>query len=156
MKVLKMVLAGEARHRFDRSLNHPGVETLTVRVDPLILIRPKWGGCRSRKSSPGRWYFTTAGRVDGFSTSHPPQEASFCRASVLEFEAIEAAKRMVERKVGVCFRPWLAVTEELDCDRSRFREMAIAVAANRQSAIDDGRAARRRGLSFTGVPIETQ
>jgi hypothetical protein len=94
--------------------------------------------------------------VNGFSARPFSAEAGFCRVGALEFEAIETAKRIVERKVGVCFRPRITLTEEPDCDRGRFREMAIAVGGNPQAAIEDGRAARRRGLSFTDVPIETQ
>src|SRR6202140_3324153 len=38
MEVLKMVLDGEADIGIARSLNHPGVETMTLRDDPLILV----------------------------------------------------------------------------------------------------------------------
>src|SRR5208282_1278015 len=38
MQVLKMVLDGEADLGFARSLNHPEVETTTLRDDPLMLV----------------------------------------------------------------------------------------------------------------------
>src|ERR1700691_5590351 len=41
VQVLKMVLEGEADIGVARSLNHPEVETMTLRDDPLLLVGPR-------------------------------------------------------------------------------------------------------------------
>ena len=50
-EVLDMVLAEEAEIGLARSLNHPEVETLSLRDDPLLLVRPpKQGPTRARRA----------------------------------------------------------------------------------------------------------
>src|ERR1700734_3561549 len=49
-QVLKMVLDGEAEIGVARSLNHPEVETMTLRDDPLILVgHPSHAAARKRR-----------------------------------------------------------------------------------------------------------
>ena len=52
-EVLKMVLDGEADIGVARSLNHPEVETMTLRDDPLILVgHPGHPAARKRAETP--------------------------------------------------------------------------------------------------------
>src|ERR1017187_9473845 len=52
VEVLKMVLDGEADIGVARSLNHPEVETMTLRDDPLILVgHPAHPAARKRRAS---------------------------------------------------------------------------------------------------------
>lgn len=128
-EVLEMVLAGDAELGLARSLHHPEVETVSLRDDPLILV-----------SAPGR-AMARAGRVrleqvaaqplilfDRGSSDWTLSHGLFRRAGlvpnvVLEVESIEAAKRMVERGIGVAFLPQLAVVREIQ----RRRLIAIDV-----------------------------
>lgn len=119
IQVLKMVLDGEADIGVARSLNHPEVETMTLRDDPLILVgHPAHAASRKRRvlleeveSLPLIFY-------DRGSSDWTLSQGLFRRAGllphvVLEVETIEAAKRMVERKLGLSFLPLIAVSQEL-------------------------------------------
>ena len=126
LQVLKMVLDGDADLGFARSLNHPEVETTTLRDDPLI-----WERMRSTRSSAAAHPAAQKRRVrldevealplifyDMGSSDWTLSQGLFRRAGllptvVLEVETIEAAKRMVERKLGLSFLPQIAVTHEL-------------------------------------------
>lgn len=119
VQVLKMVLDGDADIGVARSLNHPEVETMTLRDDPLMLVgHPAHAGARKRRvlleeveSLPLIFY-------DRGSSDWTLSQSLFRRAGllphvVLEVETIEAAKRMVERKLGLSFLPQIAVAKEL-------------------------------------------
>src|SRR6202051_4753612 len=82
-QVLKMVLDGEVDLGLARSLNHPEVETIQLRDDPLILV------------------------------GHPGHPAMASRKMVLEVKRIDAYKCMVLRKLGLAFLPQIALVEEL-------------------------------------------
>jgi len=114
-----MVLDGEADIGIVRSVNHPEVETLTLRDDPLILVgHPAHPAARRRrvtleeaKSFPLIFY-------DRGSSDWTLSQGLFRRAGllpnvVLEVEGIEAARRMVERKLGLAFLPQIAVMQDL-------------------------------------------
>src|SRR5579863_3120542 len=119
MQVLKMVLEGEAEIGVARSLNHPEVETMTLRDDPLVLV----GHRALRASSNGQvslqevesWplIFYDRGSSDWTLTQGLFRRAGLIPNVVLEVETIEAAKRMVERKLGFSFLPQIALTQEL-------------------------------------------
>jgi DNA-binding transcriptional LysR family regulator len=119
MQVLKMVLEGEADIGVARSLNHPEVETMTLRDDPLVLV-----GHRALCPADQRqvsleeveaWplIFYDRGSSDWTLTQGLFRRAGLIPNVVLEVETIEAAKRMVERKLGFGFLPQIALTQEL-------------------------------------------
>lgn len=119
VQVLKMVLDGEAEIGIARSLNHPEVETMTLRDDPLILVgHPKHPAAKKRRVRLEDVEAMPLIFFDRGSSDWTLSQGLFRRAgqlpnTVLEVETIEAAKRMVERKLGLSFLPHIAVTQEL-------------------------------------------
>jgi len=119
VQVLKMVLDGEAEIGLARSLNHPEVETMTLRDDPLILVgHPKHPAAQKRHVRLEEVELMPLIFFDRGSSDWTLTQSLFRRAgqlpnTVLEVESIEAAKRMVERKLGVSFLPQIAVIHEL-------------------------------------------
>jgi DNA-binding transcriptional LysR family regulator len=119
MQVLKMVLEGEADIGVARSLNHPEVETMTLRDDPLVLVGHR-ALCPADKRQVSleeveAWplIFYDRGSSDWTLTQGLFRRAGLIPNVVLEVETIEAAKRMVERKLGFGFLPQIALTQEL-------------------------------------------
>jgi DNA-binding transcriptional LysR family regulator len=118
-QVLKMVLDGEAEIGVARSLNHPEVETMTLRDDPLILVgHPKHPATQRRRVrledvEVMPLIFFDRGSSDWTLTQSLFRRAGQLPNTVLEVETIEAAKRMVERKLGLSFLPQIAVVHEL-------------------------------------------
>jgi DNA-binding transcriptional LysR family regulator len=118
-QVLKMVLDGEVDFGLARSLNHPEVETLSLRDDPLMLVgHPRHAAMAKRKlpleqveSLPLISY--DRGSSDWTLTNGLFRRAGLLPNIVLEVETIEACKRMVLRKLGLAFLPHIAVHEEL-------------------------------------------
>jgi DNA-binding transcriptional LysR family regulator len=114
-----MVLDGEVEIGVARSLNHPEVETMTLRDDPLILVgHPKHPAAQRRQvrledveTMP--LIFFDRGSSDWTLTQSLFRRAGQLPNTVLEVETIEAAKRMVERKLGLSFLPQIAVVHEL-------------------------------------------
>ncbi len=119
LEVLKMVLDGEADIGVARSLNHPEVETMTLRDDPLVLVgHPAHPAARKRRvrlEAVESWplIFFDRGSSDWTLSQGLFRRAGLLPNVVLEVETIEAAKRMVERKLGLSFLPQIAVTQEL-------------------------------------------
>jgi DNA-binding transcriptional LysR family regulator len=117
--VLRMVLDGEADIGIARSIVHPEVETMTLRDDPLILVgHPTHEAARKRRvrlEEVESWplIFFDRGSSDWTLTQGLFRRGGLLPNVVLEVETIEAAKRMVERKLGLSFLPLIAVTEEL-------------------------------------------
>src|SRR6202158_3007577 len=129
VEVLKMVLDGEADIGVARSLNHPEVETMTLRDDPLILVgHPAHPAARKRSLSLEEIEYMPLVFYDRGSSDWTISQGLFRRAGllpnvVLEVEGIEAAKRMVDRKLGFSFLPQISVTEEF----RRRKLMAIEI-----------------------------
>jgi DNA-binding transcriptional LysR family regulator len=118
-EVLKMVLDGEADIGLARSLNHPEVETTTLRDDPLVLVgHPDLPSVRKRKvtlEELEQWplVFYDRGSSDWTLSQGLFRRAGLLPTVALEVETIEAAKRMVERKLGLSFLPLFSVADEL-------------------------------------------
>ncbi len=118
-QVLKMVVDGEADIGVARSLHHPDVETMTLRDDPLILVgHPAHPTLKKRHVSLEEiesWplIFYDRGSSDWTLSQGLFRRAGLLPNVVLEVETIEAAKRMVERKLGFSFLPQIALTREL-------------------------------------------
>jgi len=130
-EVLEMVLAGQADIGIARSLHHPGVETLSLRDDPLVLVaRPESQIARARRApleevAGQPLVFFDRGSSDWTLTHGLFRRAGLVPNVVLEVETIETAKRMVERGMGLAFLPHLAVVHEI----RRRRLVAVEVAA---------------------------
>jgi DNA-binding transcriptional LysR family regulator len=119
VQVLRMVLEGEADIGVARSLNHPEVETMTLRDDPLVLVGHRAHRAASKQQvsleEVEEWplIFYDRGSSDWTLTQGLFRRAGLLPNVVLEVETIEAAKRMVERKLGFSFLPQIALTQEL-------------------------------------------
>jgi DNA-binding transcriptional LysR family regulator len=118
LQVLKMVLDGEADIGIARSLHHPEVETMTLRDDPLILVGHPSHPILQKKArleDVESWplIFYDRGSSDWTLSQGLFRRAGLLPNVVLEVETIEAAKRMVERKLGFAFLPQIALTHEL-------------------------------------------
>src|SRR5207302_727416 len=118
-EVLEMVLGGQAEVGLARSLQHPEVETLSLRDDPLVLVaRPDSQVARARRvrleDVAGQpLVFFDRGSSDWTLTHGLFRRAGLVPNVVLEVETIETAKRMVERGMGLAFLPHLAVVNEI-------------------------------------------
>jgi DNA-binding transcriptional LysR family regulator len=118
-QVLKMVLDGEVDLGLARSLNHPEVETIQLRDDPLILVgHPGHPALARRKLRLEELESMPIISYDRGSSDWTLMNGLFRRDGllpniVLEVETIEACKRMVLRKLGLAFLPQIAVVEEL-------------------------------------------
>jgi len=119
MQVLKMVIDGEVDIGVARSLNHPEVETTTLRDDPLILVgdpaHPAARKRRARLEEVESWplIFYDRGSSDWTLSQGLFRRAGLLPNVVLEVETIEASKRMIERKLGLGFLPQIAVGHDL-------------------------------------------
>jgi len=118
-QVLKMVLDGEVDLGLARSLNHPEVETIRLRDDPLILVgHPGHPALRQTKVTLEQLESLPLISYDRGSSDWTLMNGLFRREGllpniVLEVETIEASKRMALRKLGLAFLPHIAVVEEL-------------------------------------------
>jgi DNA-binding transcriptional LysR family regulator len=118
-QVLKMVLDGEVDLGIARSLNHPEVETIQLRDDPLILVgHPSHPALARKKLRLEELESMPIISYDRGSSDWTLMNGLFRRDGllpniVLEVETIEACKRMVLRKLGLAFLPQIAVVEEL-------------------------------------------
>ena len=118
-QVLEMILNGEAEIGLARSLHHPQVETVSLGDDPLVLVaHPSRVPAKSRKARLAEvadWplIFFDRGSSDWTLSHGLFRLAGLVPNVVLEVETIEAAKRMVERGLGLAFLPWLAVTGDV-------------------------------------------
>jgi DNA-binding transcriptional LysR family regulator len=118
-EVLEMVLGEEAELGLARSLQHPEVETITLRDDPLLLVAhpsqlPKKLG-RARLGEVAGWplIFYERGSSDWTLTRSLFRHAGLVPNVALEVDTIETAKRMVERGLGLAFLPLMAVGPEI-------------------------------------------
>jgi DNA-binding transcriptional LysR family regulator len=140
MQVLKMVLDGEADIGVARSLNHPEVETMTLRDDPLLLVGHRAllpeNKRRATLEEVESWplIFYDRGSSDWTLTQGLFRRAGLIPNVALEVETIEAAKRMVERKLGFSFLPQIALTQELR--KGKFVSIAITNAEPLRRTLD--------------------
>jgi DNA-binding transcriptional LysR family regulator len=118
-EVLEMVLNEEAEIGLARSLQHPEVETISLRDDPLLLVtHPTRGPARLKKARLQQvaalpLIFYERGSSDWTLTHGLFRSAGLVPNVALEVDSIETAKRMVERGLGVSFLPQMAVVREI-------------------------------------------
>jgi DNA-binding transcriptional LysR family regulator len=114
-----MVLRGEAEIGLARSLHHPLVETVSLGDDPLVLVahraRVPTKSRKARLAEVADWplIFFDRGSSDWTLSHGLFRLAGLVPNVVLEVETIEAAKRMVERGLGLAFLPRLAVARDI-------------------------------------------
>ena len=129
-QVLKMVLDGEVDLGLARSLNHPEVETIQLRDDPLILVgHPGHPALTRKKVRLEELESVPIISYDRGSSDWTLMNGLFRRNGllpniVLEVETIEACKRMALRKLGLAFLPQIAVVDELR--RGKLRPLEIS------------------------------
>jgi len=118
-EVLDLVLNDEAEIGLARSLQHPEVETISLRDDPLLLVEhPKRGAAHPRRAplqEVANWplIFYERGSSDWTLTHSLFRSAGLVPNVALEVDSIETAKRMTERGLGLSFLPQLAVGREI-------------------------------------------
>lgn len=118
-EVLDMILNEEAEIGLARSLQHPEVETISLRDDPLLLVsHPRRGPVytnRAHLEKVASWplIFYERGSSDWMLTHSLFRRAGLVPNVALEVDSIETAKRMVERGLGLSFLPQIAVGKEL-------------------------------------------
>jgi DNA-binding transcriptional LysR family regulator len=118
-EVLEMVLGEEAEIGLARSLQHPEVETITLRDDPLLLVaHPEQlagKSSRPRLEQVASWplIFYERGSSDWTLTRGLFRHAGLVPNVALEVDTIETAKRMVERGLGLSYLPLMAVGTEI-------------------------------------------
>jgi DNA-binding transcriptional LysR family regulator len=118
-EVLEMVLGQEAEVGLARSLQHPEVETITLRDDPLLLVgspaQPTNRSRRARLEEVAGWplIFYERGSSDWTLTRSLFRNPGLLPNVALEVDTIETAKRMVERGLGLAFLPAMAVGPEI-------------------------------------------
>ena len=114
-----MVLGEEAEIGLARSLQHPEVETISLRDDPLLLVtHPALDVAKSRRArleQVASWplIFYERGSSDWTLTRSLFRHAGLVPNVALEVDTIETAKRMVERGLGLAFLPLMAVGPEI-------------------------------------------
>lgn len=119
LQVLKMVLDGDVDLGLARSLQHPEVETQSLRDDPLLFVgHPRHPAMKQKKLKLSEveslpLIFYDRGSSDWTLTNGLFRRAGLLPNVVLEVEGIETCKRMVLRQLGLAFLPQLAVTREL-------------------------------------------
>ena len=135
-----MVLRGEAEIGLARSLHHPAVETLSLREDPLVLVARAASMPRQRRRArldevaEHPLIFFDHGSSDWTLTQGLFRRAGLVPNVAMQVEAIETAKRMVERGIGLAFLPHLAVAR--DIRRRRLAAIAIVDAEPLSRSLD--------------------
>jgi DNA-binding transcriptional LysR family regulator len=118
-EVLTMVLEDQAEIGMARSLNHPEVETLSLRDDPLVLVGHSESGPQKGRQAKlaevASWplIFYERGSSDWSLTQSMFRRSGLMPNVGMEVDSIETAKRMVERGLGVAFLPQMAVANDI-------------------------------------------
>jgi DNA-binding transcriptional LysR family regulator len=118
-QVLDMVLQGDAEIGLARSLHHPGVETVSLGDDPLVLVgrAAEWPRRKRQVNleqvADRPLVLFDRGSSDWTLTNSLFRRAGLVPTVALEVETIETAKRMVERGIGLAFLPRLALAGDL-------------------------------------------
>jgi DNA-binding transcriptional LysR family regulator len=120
-EVLEMVLHDQVQLGIIRSLVHQEIETVPLYTDALVLIagpghRLAGAGGRARLADLADEVLVLFGRSSSYLlefTTATFRQAGVLPNSVLELDNIEAAKKMVERGLGVSLVPASTVATEL-------------------------------------------
>lgn len=117
--VLRMVLEGEAEIGLARGLTHPAVHTVRLGRDEILLVVPpshpfaRRSQARLPEVAAQPLILFDKGSSDWILITGFFRRAGLIPNIVLELEGIEAAKKMVERGIGIAMLPQLAIRDEL-------------------------------------------
>lgn len=151
-EILDMVLHDQVQLGIIRALANQEIETIPLFTDTLVLIAGP--GHRLARSSPGRQarmadlageVLVLFGRSSSFLefTTATFRQAGVLPGSVLELDNIEAAKKMVERGLGVSLVPASTIAAELAAGTLTRIELVDAAPVRREIVavrrIDAGR-----------------
>jgi DNA-binding transcriptional LysR family regulator len=135
--VLEMVLRDEVQLGLGRALRHPEVELLPFHEEELVLVvAPDHAFARRGAVSMVELGSQQLILFDRTSSYYEVTQAAFLAAGVtmhgvMELDNIEAAKKMVERGLGVALLPRTAVTREVDSGLLHRVELRDAVPMRR-------------------------
>ncbi|HLH68466.1 MAG TPA: LysR substrate-binding domain-containing protein [Candidatus Dormibacteraeota bacterium] len=135
--VLEMVLRDEAQIGLGRALRHPEVELRPFHEEELVLVvAPDHPFARRGTVSMTDLGTQKLILFDRTSSYYEVTQVAFLTAGVtmhgvMELDNIEAAKKMVERGLGVALLPRTAVTREVDSGSLRRVELRDAVPMRR-------------------------
>ena len=127
--VLRMVLADEAQIGLGRALRHPDIELQPFYEEELVLVvAPDHPFARQAQVSLAELTSEQLIMFDRTSSYYEITHAAFLAAGVslrglMELDNIEAAKKMVERGLGVALLPTTAISRELSADVLRQVEL---------------------------------
>jgi DNA-binding transcriptional LysR family regulator len=149
--VLEMVLKEEAHLGLARAVSHPEVESMTLYEDELVLVVDP----EHRFTEKGSAELEEVGReqlilFDHASSYYEMTRSLFRNAGIrevptIELDNIEAAKRMVEHRLGVAFLPRTAVVRSVAAGHLCLIEIEDSPEIQRPIV-----ALRRRDVPLTG------
>ena len=150
--ILKMVLKEEVHLGLAREIDHPEVESMALYEDELVLVVDP----QHRFTEKGAAEISEVGReqlimFDSSSSYYELTQSLFRNAGIREFSAIEldnieAAKRMVEHRLGVAFLPRTAVVRSVAAGHLSLIEVEDSPEIQRPIV-----AIRRRDVPLTGT-----
>jgi DNA-binding transcriptional LysR family regulator len=151
-EILEMVLHDQVQLGIIRSLAHQEIESVPLYTDTLVLIAGPGhrlagarAGGRARLADLAGEVLVLFGRSSSYLefTTATFRQAGVLTGSVLELDNIEAAKKMVERGLGVSFVPASTVAAELAAGTLTRIELVDAAPVRREIVavrrIDAGR-----------------
>src|ERR687892_361587 len=150
--ILEMVLKEEVHLGLAREIDHPEVESMALYKDELVLVvNPQ-----HRFTEKGTAEISEVGQeqlimFDSSSSYYELTQSLFRNAGIREFSAIEldnieAAKRMVEHRLGVAFLPRTAVVRSVAAGHLSLIEVEDSPEIQRPIV-----AIRRRDVPLTGT-----
>jgi DNA-binding transcriptional LysR family regulator len=137
-EILAMVLEDQVQVGLMRAVAHPEVESVAVYSDTLVLIagpeHPLADRSRLRLAELAGETVVLFGRSSSYRdfTAAIFRQAGMLTGSVMELDNIEAAKKMVERGLGIALVPHSAVGAELARGSLRLIDLADAPTAKRE------------------------
>ena len=150
--ILEMVLKEEVQLGLARDMNHPEVESLPLYEDELVLVVSP----EHRFTEKGSAEISEVGReqlilFDQSSSYYELTQSLMRSAGIREYNAIEldnieAAKRMVEHRLGVAFLPRTAVVRSVAAGHLSLIEVEDSPEIQRPIV-----ALRRRDVPLTGT-----
>lgn len=117
--VLRMVLEEEAEIGLARGLKHPAVHSVRLGRDEILLVAPpthplaRRRQVRLREAASQPLILFDKGSSDWVLITGFFRRGGLLPNVVLELEGIEAAKKMVEKGIGLAMLPHLAIRREL-------------------------------------------
>jgi len=121
--VLEMVLREEVELGLMRPIGHPDVTSVLIYEDQLVLVVHRGHQFASsgtvRMSELATEHLILFDRTSSYHelTSALVRQAGIAPRGTIEVDNIDAAKRMVEQRLGIAFLPWTSVQLEIGTGR---------------------------------------